>query len=105
MNATFSAPAATRELSEFIREVALAHDNYAKGKNHNLFQCIYRQNSVALCRLGKQEKSNSPHILISPIWKIVKVPSSIPPSTLLEFILVVCGEIWSSSYGIIEKII
>jgi len=35
MNATFSAPAATRELSEFIREVALAHDNYAKGKNHN----------------------------------------------------------------------
>ena len=38
INATFfSAPAATRELSEFIREVALAHDNYAKGKNQNLF--------------------------------------------------------------------
>lgn len=55
-NSLKHAPAATRELSEFIREVALAHDNYAK----------------ALCRLGKQEKSNSPHILISPIWKIVK---------------------------------
>jgi len=51
-----NAPAATRELSEFIREVSIAHDNFAK----------------VLCRLGKQEKSNSPHILISPIWKIVK---------------------------------
>lgn len=36
-NSLKHAPAATRELSEFIREVALAHDNYAKGKNQNLF--------------------------------------------------------------------
>ena len=81
---TFSAPAATRELSEFIREVALAHDNYAKGKTHNFFPKILHQ-KLALCRLGKQEKSNSPHILISPIWKIVKVICSVAPSTSLEF--------------------
>ena len=31
--------------------------------------------NLVLCRLGKQEKSNSPHILISPIWKTIKVSS------------------------------
>ena len=34
-----------------------------------------------------------------------KGTSSIPPFTSLEIILVVCGEIWSGPYGIIEKII
>ena len=52
-----SAPAATKEIAEFIREVASQHDQMAKN----------------LARLGKQEKTNAQHILLSPIWKILKV--------------------------------
>lgn len=51
------APAASKEIAEFIREVACQHDQLAKN----------------LARLGKQEKTNAQHILLSPIWKILKV--------------------------------
>lgn len=51
-----SAPAASKEIAEFIREVACQHDQLAKN----------------LARLGKQEKTNAQHILLSPIWKILK---------------------------------
>ena len=52
-----SAPGSTREISDFVREVASAEDAFAR----------------SLCRLGKQEKSNVTHILLSPIWRVLKV--------------------------------
>ena len=55
------APAASKEIAEFIREVACQHDQLAKN----------------LARLGKQEKTNAQHILLSPIWKILKVQNHI----------------------------
>ena len=55
------APAASKEIAEFIREVACQHDQLAK----------------SLARLGKQEKTNAQHILLSPIWKILKVHNQI----------------------------
>lgn len=51
-----SAPSATKEIADFVREVAIQYDQLAKN----------------LARLGKQEKTNTQHILLSPIWKILK---------------------------------
>ena len=48
----FSAPAATRELSEFIREVALSHDSYSKGKFQRKFLVIFAVTILAWYKIS-----------------------------------------------------